>query len=246
MVNALWWKMNYWNDRNFEGLRELAGELGGRVGFEGLAEYCRLREAGLRRQAFAALDVFLGEAAGWDPQKARDGCLSILELHERSPGVHQLLTQPLVARFVMPTLKAWVAAEPEEAIALTWMGVFSGDTRWYERALAVTPGNVMARRRLVDHHLHGVEYATHHLVESRLLGDLRETRAKLKRAQELLQAAVEREGFEDLVAETEFFEKLLSDWEGYLGTREGTFPEWCKARGRRYQWPGIFYYQRNG
>ena len=42
--------MYYWNKDNFEGLLEIAEEFKSRSGYDLFAEYCLLREKGLKKQ----------------------------------------------------------------------------------------------------------------------------------------------------------------------------------------------------
>ena len=100
------------------------------------------------------------------------------------------------------------------------------------------------RHRLADLALSAVDYATHHLVEGLLLGDLRTTTEALGEARTVVEAAPDPSGFEDMLAEVEEYEALLHDWESYLASPQATFPEWCAARRRPYQWPIIVYHDK--
>ena len=143
--------VHYWNKDNFQGLKDLSIALDAHLPLQRLAEYCRYREQGLRRQAFAALDQFLAEAAGWKQSDARVTCLTILDLHRRTPAVHQFLTHPLLSRLLIPTLEAWIGDEPEAAVPLRWLGILTGREDFVCRALAVAPEDTIARRYLVGH-----------------------------------------------------------------------------------------------
>lgn len=81
--------MHYWNRDNFVGLLELARELANTHALRVLAEYCVLREKGLRTQALARLDEFLTEAALWDIDMRRRNVLTVLQASAR-------ITQPTI------------------------------------------------------------------------------------------------------------------------------------------------------
>jgi hypothetical protein len=159
----------YWNQANFEGLTQLACALDEDARLSLLAEYCRAREQGLRRQALAALEAFLDASARWNAETARAACQTLLELHARTPASHQFLAQPLLARFILPTLDRWLSEVPDSQIAVRWLAILHRDRHLLEQALAMAPADVAVRRHLADWVLSDVEYATHHLVESRLL-----------------------------------------------------------------------------
>jgi hypothetical protein len=234
--------MHYWNKDNFEGLAELARDLKTHDGCNQLAEYCRLRHTGLRREAFAALERFLAEAKAWEPATARATANAILELRARMPQAHQFLTQPLLERFLLPTLRAWVDSEPASMIPVRWLGILNRDASLLSRVLAASPDDTPIRRILIELELSQVDYATHHLVESIFLGDLEATRVALARATALVEASSQADAVADLNREIKHYESLISDWLAYSIAPEGTFPEWCVARGRAYRWPTIVYY----
>lgn len=235
--------MYYWNKANFDGLKAAADALDMHPGLELIAEYCRLREKGLRRRAFSALGEFLQSVNSWNPRKARSAAKHILEVHGRLPEAHQFLSQPLLTQFLIPTLEAWVEAEPYCVTGLRWLGILTNNTELLGRALNESPEDVPSRRYLVNIGLSDVDYATHHLVESQFIGELEEARKSLRDARKLVVSAPSPEGFEALLGELEHYEALLSDWVAYKTAPDGTFPEWCKSRGRNYSWPSIFYYE---
>lgn len=234
--------MHYWNKSNFEGLADLAEELGADARLASLAEYCRLREQGLRRDALAALERFLGSGCFGEPDVARAATIRILELHARTPQAHQFLAQPLLHRFLIPTLHGWLEAEPASSIPARWLGILNRDAPMLRRALAASPEDLPVRRLLADLELSEAEYATHHLVESRFIGDPAAAQAALVSARALVEGALQAEAVSDLLAEIEHHVALISDWLAYRNAPEGTFPEWCNARGRSYKWPTVVYY----
>ena len=234
--------MNYWNRDNFEGLAALASALREHPHLAHLGDYCALRERGLRQQALCALDAFLAEAQTWSDHAARAACVVVLELHARTPSAHQFLAQPLLARFLIPTLASWAAAEPASHTALRWLGLLERDPERLARALSLAPDDVPVRRRLVDLLLGHVDFATHHLGEGRFIGDLASARHSLAEAQARIDAAPDRDPFARTRDEVAQLEALLDDWEAFCAAPDGAFPEWCARRGRDYRWPVIVYY----
>ncbi len=234
--------MHYWNKANFEGLLQLAEAFSSDERLTSLAEYCRCRERGLRQEAFAALEQFLGAASHWKSSDARRICQKVLELHARTPDAHQFLTQPVSTRFIFPVLEAWVADEPDSQTALRWLGILRRDSALLQRALALSPEDVPVRQRLADWHLSDVDHATHHLGGSQFLGSLEETRESLAKARTLLDDAPDSAPMAGLARDVSEFESLLDDWESYCEMPEGTFPEWCAKRDRPYSWRNIVYY----
>ena len=181
--------MHYWNQDNFEGLLKLAGELEKTQELRPLAEYCVLREKGLRRKALEQLDGFLDEAARWDAEMARRNVLIVLEAAAHTPETHQFMTHPLLMGLVCPTLEQWTCDEPSAVEPLRWLGLLRSDADALKRALFMKPSDIQVRRRLINIALGAAEYATHHLGESILLGTVQETRASIASARRWIESA---------------------------------------------------------
>lgn len=234
--------MHYWNNKNFEGLASLAVGLAARDDFAHLAEYCRLREAGLRGEAFAALETFLSYAETWEREKSQDAVDAVLTLHFRTPGCHQFLAQPLMKRFVDPVLQRWLEDDPDSIAPLRWLAILRQDQQLLGRVLSVEPGDTAIRRMLIAKRLDSVDFATHHLNEGFLIGSLDEALEELRRASDLIEGAADRELLSDLDREARQYGQMLFDWQAYKARPVGSFPEWCAARGRDYHWSITVYY----
>ena len=236
--------MYYWNRENFEGLLELSRELDAHPDRAPLANYCRLRDKGLRRDAFSALEQFLEAARSFDSATARAATVEILETNARASRTHQFLTQPLVARFLKPTLQAWMDDEPTASTPVRWLGILSRDNRLLCKALSVCPEDIPVRRMLVDSALSFADYATHHLDESRFLGNVDEVMEALAHARTLVAGAPEAESFMHRMSEVNHFDAQVADWIAYSKDPAGSFPEWCATQGRKYSYPIKIYYDR--
>lgn len=157
--------MYYWNKDNFEGLLQLAESFEAQDQLQPLAAYCRFRELGLRRDAFNALEQYLDAARSFERATARSAAVQILEANARTKGVHQFLTQPLINRFLLPTLTAWMHEDGNANVPVRWLGILGHDRDLLAKALAMCPEDTPVRKRLIDYALGDVEYATHHLDE---------------------------------------------------------------------------------
>jgi hypothetical protein len=234
--------MHYWNKDNFEGLLDLARELGQIPELALLSEYCVLREKGLRKQALNRLNEFLDTASSWEVESARRLVLSILSADARTPEAHQFMSHPLVERLIFPVLEQWRSDCPSAVEPLRWLGLLRQDSKALKAALSLDPADVPVRRRLVDFAFDDAYHATHHLSESVLLMTVDETRASIAAARELIASAPDPSAFAYLSAEADEYEQMLNDWVAYRQSPTGTFPEWCAKHGRTYSWPTIVYY----
>ena len=236
--------MYYWNDANFEGLLAVAEALEAHPALAPLAEYCRLREKGLRKDAFRSLESFLTSAQAWPQAKARRATIEILETQARVADAHQFMSQPVWDKLVLPTLTSWHAESPEEWVAMRWLGLVERQEELLRRALALEPGDFPVRKVLAQWALDRVGYATHHLGESRFLGEVDDAERALRDARELLVGCPEQAGLEYLRQKLLRNTALIADWKTFSEEGTGTFPEWCASQGRDYQFTPTYYYTK--
>ncbi|MGC4011646.1 MAG: hypothetical protein QM805_23240 [Pseudomonas sp.] len=234
--------MYYWNQDNFEGLDRLADELASLPGLQALADYARARSRGLRREAFAALEGFLRNAPAPDSPPARELSLQILTLHSQTREAHQFLAQPLLARFLFPTLQSWIDDEPTAHAPLRWLGLLQNDGDLLRRALAAAPDDVAVRYRLIDFALGAADYAMHHLDEGCFIGEPADARAALETAAQLVEEAPDASPFGRHTEEAAQLTAMLDDWLTFSAAPEGAFVDWCIERQRPYAWAKKYYY----
>lgn len=236
--------MYYWNQDNFDGLIQVADALNDSPLTVLLAEYCRLRECGLRRDAFRALDKFISSAKTWDSSIARAVAQQILELNARTPEAHQFLSQPLLTGFLKPTLEKWLVEDEHSQVALRWLGILEGDFAFLRKALELKPEDVPVRKRLVNRLLDHVDFVTHHIGESFLCGDLEDAKVELISARNVIDAAPDPSPFNGLLVDVKLFEVLIEHWEEYTANPVGTFFEWCANHGYSHRFCKSYYYQK--
>ncbi|PCE32605.1 hypothetical protein [Burkholderia ubonensis] len=234
--------MYYWNQPNFEGLLKLAEEFDAHPDLKPLASYCRFREQGLRRDAFAALEGFLVASRAFDSATARRAAVDILEANARTSEAHQFLTQPLTARFLFPTLQTWRVEAPHANLPVRWLGILKRDDALLAGALAMCPDDTPVRKMLVEHALDSADFGTHHLDESVFIGSVDYARSELDRARNLIADAPDSAAFARLASEVDHFDRLIADWQVWLRNPVGTFPDWCAAQGRDYRFAVAIYY----
>jgi hypothetical protein len=235
-------QVHYWNKANFEGLASLSSALRADSRLEQLAAYCDLREKGLRRAALARLDAFIEQVRSLDVPVQRDLALRVLEAHWRTPQAHQFLTDPLRKGFLELVLDQWRTADANNPVPLRYLALLRRDRELLEEALRINPKDDLVRAALAGIFIGLVDYATHHLVEGKFIGDEGEASAALAEASSLLAGVAEASSVSSLKQDLEGLDALLTDWQQYRRAPEGTFPEWCRARNRDHQWQSIVYY----
>lgn len=236
--------IHYWNQENFRGLLRLAQGFAEDPLTADLARYCELREQGVRREAFTALERFVTGAKAQDTETQRRLALRVFDAHCVTPEAHQFLSDPLRAGFVEPVLEAWIAERPNDPTPNATLALLRGDRPLLEGALALDPNDDRVRARLISALLWQVDFATHHLSESRLIGSLQDVEEWLTEATGHLDAAPRPNALAPLAEELAEYRRLVSDFVEYQSHPEGSFPEWCRARGHGHRFGRAIYYRR--
>ncbi len=240
--------MWYWNDKNFQGLLMIAERLEEDKRLKELAGYCRLREQGLRKPAFAALDRFLDETAKWDKKTSREVIDLIYQIQFCAPDVHQFITTPLTKRFLQPGVEAWLKDEPNSREALRWEGFFNEKPEALKKLLAQYPDEISARRMLIKRNcLDVIYYATHLCQINRLLMPISEIEEIIASAKKLISSAPDRTELKDVEAVLTEQISMVEDWKSFsedCKDEQIKFPDWCQENGRTYKWGTIYFYEK--
>lgn len=235
--------MWYWNKQNFESLVAVADSIANQPQWSLFAQYCRLREKGLRPQSLQAIAQLIDEAATWTVHERRQFVDWLYETSLRNPKAHQLIPTPLNQQLLVPTLKEWVASEPSNATPERWLGFATADHQHFSNALSLDSTDDVSRYRLVSCDLADVDHQCHHLPEC-FLGEIDTAIALMHRAREL--AA----GFSDpeitITFEEDFRELYgkVRDWQAFRESGIESFADWCLSNGRIYRWHNAYYFKR--
>lgn len=235
--------MYYWNQVNFDGLREIGDAMQARPGLSHLARYCLLREQGLRKQALAELLTFVAETSQRPLDEQRELACRLTLLHFENRNVHQLLAGPLRA-YLQGVFASWCAEKPALAEPYRWLGVLSREPQHFEMALKFDAEDCIALGWLASEALNAVDFATHHLGESRLLGALDDAYAWLERAEAYAGRLQSGKAQANFLEEVAGYRELLDAWRAYEAlTPELSFPDWSRERGLGFAFAAAFYYE---
>lgn len=233
--------MYYWNQDNFQGLSRIA-DAADAHDLRGLAEYCSLRERGLRTRALAVLRDFASELRDRPVADARAAADWIMAVAHGNPAVHQFLAHPLWETFLRPVLTDWMA-DSESTTPRRWLGIHLGDDDLLREVLERDPSDHAARSVLIRRLLGNVNHATHHLVESHFIGDEQRTLADLQEAERLVAELPDSESRDGLRRGHAELAALVTDWRAFKQEGAADFPAWCHSKKRQHAWSTIVYYR---
>ena len=235
--------MWYWNKTNFEGLLAVAESISTEPRWSLFADYCTLREQGLRKQALASLDQLIGQAKEWSTFERRRFVNWIYETHLTRPRVHQLITNPLSQRLLIPVLEEWRHSDTTDATPRRWMGFATGDYAHFSEALTLNPQDDISRYRLVCGNLEDVDFQCHHLPEY-FIGEPNDAVRLLEEARILSVGFCDPKISPLLLDEFATLNGKVNDWIAFQKTGVDSFSDWCKENGRTYKWLKAYYYDK--
>jgi len=234
--------MHYWNKNNFAGLNAIGEQYKSKEGYERFASYCLLKEKGLKKQANQEIEEFVSEIKKGSKDQRRKLAEELTTLWFWNQEIHQLISHPL-HQFIYQTLEEWCDSDPGNAVVHRWFACMGGGLKHFEEAVLLDPADEISATRLIQAHLSDIDFQTHHLAESRLIGSVEELKASLKEANRYVNMIKTDELKHDVSKELDYYFKLVSAWEQYNSKEHiETFSEWSIAKGYDFKFSKIFYY----
>ncbi len=233
----------YWNQSNFEGLLAVGDSIATEVLWRSFADYCSLREKGLRKQALASIDRLICQSADWTDEERRRFTNWIYETHLGSPEVHQLIVTPLNQQLLIPTLETWIADDPANATPRRWLGFATGNYTHFTEALSRNPKDDISRYRLAWGHLDDVDYQCHHLPEY-FIGDPADALKLLDDARDLCKCFCDPRLMPSLEVKLTILYGKVNDWITFQESGGNSFSDWCRKNDRAYEWVSAIYYDK--
>ena len=131
--------MHYWRKGMFEAMRDAAEAAAGVPEWADYAEYCRLREQGLRQQSLDRLNAFLTDQVGADFERRLAFVRWVMTRVVDASDSDLLISQPLYHQLIRPTLREWVKRQPLEALPHFWLGMREHNREELRRAIELDP-----------------------------------------------------------------------------------------------------------
>ena len=207
-------------------------------------KYCLNREKGLRKKAFTHLDSFLKLTLSWDFSQKQSFVQWLCDKMDTiSNADYGPYPTPLLKKLFSPVFDEWIEKEPNNAKPYSLKAQYAADFDSYYDAIKIDPNNQRARLALARECIHAIWYSTHHLPEY-FIGKEEEMLAKASEAEEhiafLSDGPLKDDVLNDLCIEVQ----LLRDWMQFKSEGVSDFDQWCKDKGRRYEWIRAYYYDK--
>lgn len=137
--------------------------------WQAYANYCTLREQGLRKASFEQLNTFMKQSKEWSLEQQIDFVEFLFPLIDVMPDVEAgAMPQPLSQQLLQPTLQAWCAVEETDSAPFRWYGTYYRDMDSLIKAIAINPADDAARAKLINWKMDVLYYSIHHMPEGYL------------------------------------------------------------------------------
>jgi hypothetical protein len=234
----------YWRDLSFKSLEKFCKELKTDPDLILLAEYTELKGKGLRKQAHKKLNEFIVSALRFEETKNRSLVKLICQKKLEWGFTADLFdSYPLTNQVIVPTLKQWVADEPQNPEPLKWLGLFyygnenysehdSGYFTALEQSLALNPKDNVVRKALIQRYLDCIDYSTHHLMsDSGYIGDPSEDLEMCTTIEAHLKNLQDKDAQVTLTRELNKYRHMIQNYQRYVSVDvKMSFAEWCLTK----------------
>lgn len=212
--------------------------------YPGLLSFCRLKKNGLRKQAFEQLAVFINEAGQWEEVRQREFADWLFDWIESSDDPHHLLVYPLAEQLLKPILTKWMVTKDPRPYR--WYGLFFNTAEKMDYLLkALEYGGTREQKvilAIINSKLENVWFATHHIAEDAYLGDIDTDLQTLSEINGYVPMIQNEEVSRYVRADVDYYTNLINDWREFSSRQSSGFVDWCRARGREYEWVKSYYY----
>lgn len=128
-------------------------------------EYCRLKEKGLRKQAFEKLAEFLNEFQKFTFNQKKEFTIFIFELIENEAGFDNKYVSHPLSEELKKVLFEWMEFEEKNSDPFRWFGIKFQywDVEYFNKALDINSLDDKARIHVINIYINRIWNATHHL-----------------------------------------------------------------------------------
>ena len=149
------------------------------------ANYCKLLDMGMRKDALKSLDKFMNDTQNWDYTTKSTFCKTIFSVSKSINDFNFILTHNLTDNLVKPTLIEMTIKEPNNFCSFKWYGQYFGHTKYIKKAHELNPSDNSIKLILLNMLDNDIWSSIHHLPEG-YIGDIEEDEQDLKLAFSLL------------------------------------------------------------
>lgn len=196
--------------------------------------YCQKRLDGLRKEAFAELNVFLKDfsSAIFEEKKRFVGILLSNADSFGEDLTSGTMPHPLNEQVIKPTLAEWTKKERENYLPLYWSAKYFYDYDALERALALNPSEQKPLLLFIERNLSALFYSTHHLPDY-YCGNISEDMLLLSKLDEKIRLVEDDEVQKAITDDFCFLRALVCSYFEFRQSGEKNFADWGAKNGKQ-------------
>lgn len=215
-------------------LKSIIEQISGDENLVHYKNYCQKRLDGLRKEAFAELNVFL-KVFSSAPFEARRLFVDILLSNADSAGKYltpDTMPHPLNEQVIKPTLDEWAKKERENYLPLYWSAKYFYDYDALERALLLNPSEQKPLLLFIERNLSALFYSTHHLPDY-YCGNIKEDMLLLSKLDEKIRLVEDDEVKKTITDDFCFLRALVWNYFEFRQSGEKDFAVWGAKNGKQ-------------
>lgn len=224
--------MYYYGKKDFEGLKRIAESFSHQPEYKLFADYCLLREQGLRKQSLQTLQKFILQAKLQTLDMQVSYCTTLIALKYQNPQI-SIFPQPL-CNYAISVLQQKLQQQAADTEILNGLAYLLTRADYYEQVLRIDENNQFALFELARLYITEVDYQCHHLAQSVFLGDSRQALALLNKVERLLDKLHDQAKRESCQVEFDYYKELIQTWLQYQSELvQISFYQWCESQGKQ-------------
>ena len=224
----------YWNDKYFEGLKQVGEAYISRPDYELFGEYCLKKEQGLKKLANQISIEFVDGLKRKPLAKQREIVAHLCELSNSNSVInHHMLV------FIRDIVKNWL----DEPNSIKSVQRFYRYCTWdeQERMLAMAtdadPNDQFVLTMNISEKLQQLEWMTHHLSENIILGKLETAQKLLSDIETMIPKITEGEEKSQFKTRFDNLQILFHLWKDYISKpKDVAFLDWAKHKDVSFDW----------
>ncbi|MDQ7826944.1 MAG: hypothetical protein RDV48_29365 [Candidatus Eremiobacteraeota bacterium] len=207
--------------------------------------YCRAREKGLRKEAFAHLDTFIASTGQWPEELKRDFATCLLTWCETLMDAdYGPFPGALKEKVIKPVMEKWCDEETASSAPFRWYGIHFNSPAHLEKALTLNPLDDRARIAVITSLAEKLGHSVHHLPDS-YIGDPEEDMKCCAIAEDHIRKLSEPILKRYWEKELKGISELIGNYLEWKASGHGNLAVWGREQGKRVD-SGVkaYYYER--
>ena len=189
--------------------------------------YCEKRLEGLRKEAFAEMNLFLKNfvAANFEQRKRFVNIILQSADDFKNSLTHNTMPTPLNVQMISPTLDEWGKIESANYLPFYWKAKYFYDDDALEYAIKLNPSEQKPLLLSLERDINVLSFSTHHLPEG-YIGNIHEDLLLIEKIEEKICLVTDESVKKALTDDFLFYKELVNNYYEWKQSGEENLEEW--------------------